>query len=31
MRQFYVAHKDRENEIIQSGIGQFEQVFEKLK
>ena len=27
MRQFYVAYKDRENEIIQSGIGQFEQAF----
>ena len=27
MRQFYMAYKDRENEIIQSGIGQFEQAF----
>ena len=27
MRQFYMAFKDRENEIIQSGIGQFEQAF----
>ena len=27
MRQFYMAYKDREDEIIQSGIGQFEQVF----
>lgn len=26
-----MAYKDRENEIIQSGIGQFVQVFEKLK
>lgn len=25
MRQFYIAYKDREDEIIQSGIGQFEQ------
>ena len=28
MRQFYMAYKDREDEIIQSGIGQFEQAFE---
>ena len=27
MRQFYMAYKDREDEIIQSGIGQFEQAF----
>lgn len=27
MRQFYMAYKDRENEIIQSGIGQFDQAF----
>ena len=27
MRQFYIAYKERENEIIQSGIGQFEQTF----
>ena len=27
MRQFYMAYKGRENEIIQSGIGQFEQPF----
>ena len=27
MRQFYMAYKDGENEIIQSGIGQFEQAF----
>ena len=27
MRQFYMAYKDREEEIIQSGIGQFEQAF----
>ena len=27
MRQFYMAYKDRENEIIQSGIGQFEPAF----
>ena len=30
MRQFYMAYKDRENEIIQSGIGQFEQAFKVL-
>ena len=28
MRQFYMAYKDRENEIIQSGIGQFDQALE---
>ena len=27
MRQFYMAYNDREDEIIQSGIGQFEQTF----
>ena len=27
MRQFYMAYKDGENEIIQSGIGQFDQAF----
>ena len=27
MRQFYMAYKDREDEIIQSGIGQFERAF----
>ena len=27
MRQFYIAYRERENEIIQSGIGQLEQAF----
>ena len=27
MRQFYMAYREREDEIIQSGIGQFEQAF----
>ena len=31
MRQFYVAYKDRENEIIQLGIGRFEQTFEIIQ
>ena len=31
MRQFYVAYKDREDEIIQSGIGQFGQAFEIIQ
>ena len=31
MRQFYVAYKDRENEIIQSGIGRCEQTFEIIQ
>ena len=31
MRQFYVAYKDREDEIIQSGIGRFEQTFEIIQ
>ena len=29
MRQFYMAYKDRENEIIQSGIGQLEATYKK--
>lgn len=31
MRQFYVAYKDREDEIIKSGIGRFEQTFEIIQ
>lgn len=31
MRQFYMAYKDREDEIIQSGIGQFGQAFEIIQ
>lgn len=31
MRQFYVVYKDREDEIIQSGIGRFEQTFEIIQ
>ncbi|MEY8377691.1 PDDEXK nuclease domain-containing protein [Lachnospiraceae bacterium 56-18] len=31
MRQFYVTYKDREDEIIQSGIGRFEQTFEIIQ
>ena len=31
MRQFYMAYRERENEIIQSGIGQFEQAFGIVK
>ncbi len=30
MRQFYMAYKDRENEIIQSGIGQLETAYKKM-
>ncbi len=30
MRQFYVAYKDREDEIIQSGIGQLEMAYNNL-
>ena len=30
MRQFYVAYKDREDEIIRSGIGRFGQTFGNL-
>ena len=30
MRQFYVAYKDREDEIIQSGIGQLEMAYNSL-
>ena len=30
MRQFYMAYKDRENEIIQSGIGQLEMAYKKI-
>ena len=31
MRQFYMTYKDREDEIIQSGIGQFGQAFEIIQ
>jgi len=31
MRQFYMAYKDREDEIVQSGIGQFGQTFEIIQ
>ena len=31
MRQFYVAYEDREDEIIQSGIGRFGQTFEIIQ
>ena len=30
MRQFYMAYKDREDEIIQSGIGQLETAYKKI-
>lgn len=30
MRQFYLTYKDRENEIIQSKIGQLDMVYSKL-
>lgn len=30
MRQFYIAYKDREDEIIQSGIGQLETAYQKM-
>lgn len=30
MRQFYMAYQERENEIIQSGIGQLEATYEKV-
>ena len=30
MRQFYIAYKDREDEIIQSGIGQLETAYKKI-
>lgn len=30
MRQFYMAYRDREDEIIQSGIGQLEVAYKKV-
>ena len=30
MRQFYMAYKEREDEIIQSGIGQLETAYKKI-